>query len=174
MLRLILFECVCLLVSIAIGKPILTHNRGISPPDSDLNLVGVFSLVVIAVIAALGVAVSVVVRAGAGVSGESSDDEFEDITLSASLQQVDTISREGASLGKNGKNTRGKDISWILLEEFSDAPEFNSSDLAKKITREFTASRKRQFQYAEVTDYTGSFRKNGIFNSLIRDTYISS
>ena len=99
-----------------------------------MNLVGVSSLVIIAVVAALGVAVGVI-RVGVGGGGECSDDEFEDITLtaSASVQQDDTISREGPSIGKNGKNTHGKDISWILLKEISNPPEFYSSDLAKKI-----------------------------------------
>ena len=159
MLWLILIECTCLLVGITIGKPILTLNRGIHPPDSELNLVGISALVIIAVVAALGVAVSVIRAVGGGEC--SDDDEFEDITLtaSASVQQDDTISREGPSIGKNGKNIRGKDISWILLKEFSNAPEFYSSDLAKKISKEFTASRKRQFQYAEVIDYRCKFAR---------------
>ena len=162
MLKLILFESVCILVGIVMGKPLLTQNRGISPAaaDSEFNLVGASLLVIVAIVAAVSVAVGVVVRAGAGGVGEEySDDDFEDITLTASGQQDDPISREGPILGINGKITRGKDMSWILVKEFDDAPQFYSSDLAKKIKKEFTAARKRQFQYAEVTEYRCKFAR---------------
>ena len=162
MLKLILFESVCILVGFVMGKPFLTQNRGISPAaDSEFNLVGVTFLVIVAVVAAISVAVGVVIRAGAGGGGgEYSDDEFEDITLTtASVRHYNSISREGPTIGINGKATCGKDISWVLVEEFDNAPKFYSSELATKINKEFTASRKRQFQYAQVTDYRCKFAR---------------
>ena len=97
MLKLILFESVCLLVGIVMGKPLLTQNRGGSPAaaNSDFNLVGASLLMIAAVIAAISIAVVMVVRAGARGGGEYSDDEFEDFTLTASGRSDDPISREG-------------------------------------------------------------------------------
>ena len=133
MLKLIVLESVCLLVGLVMGKPLLTQNRGISPAaDSEFNLAGLTFLVIVAVVAAISVAVGVAIRAGAGGGeGEFSDDEFEDIALTtASVSNYNSISREGPNLGRNGKTTRGKDVSWIIVKEFDNAPQFFSSDLA--------------------------------------------
>ena len=166
MLKLILMESIFLLLSFTMGKPVPGQKGGIIPPDSDLNLVPVSLLVGIAALAVLGVAVTVGVvhRSASGDVAGSSDDEFEDpANVVTSIADHEDLSNGRITLDINRKTTRGKDVSWIILQEFDNAPDFFNSNLATKIEKEFTASRKRQFQYAMVTEYRCKFARKKKF-----------
>ena len=78
MLILILFECICLLMTLTMGKPVPGQNGGIIPPDTDLFSVSL--LVTIAALTVLGVAVAVGVVHRSALASENvgSDDDFED------------------------------------------------------------------------------------------------
>ena len=164
-------ESIFLLLSFTMGKPVPGQKGGIIPPDSDLNLVSVSVLVGIAALAVLGVAVAGgVVHRSASAPGDvadvagSSDDEFEDpANVATSIADHEDLSNGGITQDVNRKTTRGKDVSWIILQEFDNAPDFFSSNLATKIEKEFTASRKRQFQYAMVTEYRCKFARKKKF-----------
>ena len=146
------------------GKPVPGQNGGIIPPDTDLFSVSM--LVTIAALAVLGVAVAVGVihRSALASANVGSDDEFEDpANVATTIADHEDQINGGRSEDVNRKVTRGKDVSWIILQEFENAPDFFSSDLARKINKEFTASRKRQFQYAMVTEYRCKFARKKKF-----------
>ena len=162
MLKLILMENICLFLSMSIAKPIPGHSWEVSPPDSDNNLVTVAIVLLVAGIAVLGVAMGVVRGVGSTTSFDNSDDEFEDVTINT-VSSASILGEGQLNSVVNGKVTRGKDISWIVLREFETASAFLDSDIAKKIFKEFTTSRKRQFLYAQVTEYRCKFARKKKF-----------
>ena len=162
MLKLILMENICLFLSMSIAKPIPGHSWEVSPPDSDNNLVTVAIVLLVAGIAVLGVAMGVVRGVGSTTSFDNSDDEFEDVTINT-VSSASILGEGQLNSVVNGKVTRGKDISWIVLREFETASAFLDSDIAEKIFKEFTTSRKRQFLYAQVTEYRCKFARKKNF-----------
>ena len=93
-----------------------------------------------------------------------SDDDFEDpANVATIIADHENQINGGGTEDIARKTTRGKDVSWTILQEFENAPDFFSSDLAKMIEKEFTASRKRQFQYAMVTEYRCKFARKKKF-----------
>ena len=139
------------------AKP-LPGQGEVYPPDSANYLVTVAIMLLVAGLAVFGVAMGVVQRVRTSTSVDNSDDEFEDITIMA-VSSPSIHGEERQTNIVNGKVTRGKDISWIGLKEFETASAFLESDFAQKIFKEFTTSRKRQFQYAQVTEYRCKFAR---------------
>ena len=134
--------------------------------NSSRYLFSVSMLVTIAALAVLGVAVAVGVVHRSALASENvgSDDDFEDpANVATIIADHENQINGGGTEDIARKTTRGKDVSWTILQEFENAPEFFSSDLAKKIEKEFTASRKRQFQYAMVTEYRCKFARKKNF-----------
>ena len=143
------------------AKP-LPGQGEVYPPDSANYLVTVAIMLLVAGLAVFGVAMGVVQRVRTSTSVDNSDDEFEDITITA-VSSPSIHGEERQTNIVNGKVTRGKDISWIGLKEFETASAFLESDFAQKIFKEFTTSRKRQFQYAQVTEYRCKFARKKNF-----------
>ena len=132
-------------IMLCMAKPLPPDNPSLDQ-DSDLPNDFVFLLLAFLVVTLVAVAV-----AATSATCSLSDSEFEDITLSA---------EEVASGPSNGK--RGGDASWVVTAEFENAQDFFASDLSKKLKKEFTAARKRQFEYAEVHEYRCKYsRKKG-------------
>ena len=106
----------------------------------------------------------VVHRSALASDNGGSDDDFEDpANVATTIADHENQINGGGTEDIARKTTRGKDVSWTILQEFENAPEFFSSDLARKIEKEFTASRKRQFQYAMVTEYRCKFARKKKF-----------
>ena len=126
------------------AKPVPGHGE-VYAPDSENYLVNVAIMLLVAGLAVFGVAVGVVQRVGSATTDHNSDDEFEDITITA-VSSPSIHGEERQTNIVNGKVTRGKDISWIGLKEFETASAFLESDIAQKISKEFSTSRKRQFR----------------------------
>ena len=158
MIKRILIVNICLLLSMSLAKPISNDGK-MYPPDSKSNLVTVAVMLFVAGLAVLGIAIGVVQRVGSSTAADNSDDEFEDMTITTTVSPSPSSQEGGQHRAVNGKVTRGKDISWILIKEFDTASLFFDSDIAKKIFKEFTISRKREFQYAQVTEYRCKFAR---------------
>ena len=99
------------------------------------------------------------------------DSDFVDVT--AHEQSDESDDSEAISVGgkvvKNGKFVRGKDVVWTEVAAFNTAPDYFASDLSKKISNDFTASRKRQFNYAEIIEYRCKYaRKLGFLSCPIK------
>ena len=83
------------------------------------------------------------------------DSDFVDVTVHEESDEGDdggAIS-VGGKVVKNGKFVRGRDIVWAEIGVFTTAPDYFESDLCKKISSDYTATRKRQFNYAEIIEY---------------------
>ena len=113
MLKTNFVECICLLITLTMEKPVPGLSSGNIPPDSAHNLVLVSLLVAIAALAVLGMAVGVgVLHRSASDSGTgASDDEFEDSTSVATMIADEDQINAGRTQEINGKTTRGKDVS---------------------------------------------------------------
>ena len=78
-----------------------------------------------------------------------SDSDFEDVAAEEHNNDNESSSR----VSKHGKLVRGKDVNWKEVEVFDTAQDFFDSNRHKMLKLEFTASRKRQFDYALVSEY---------------------
>ena len=147
---------------ICLGKPFLPPPETSPPANSEYNLLPYSFLLGFGCFAAvIFIAVTVAARTTTSTSSPLSDSEFEDVTIADTNSASEHDDNPVRVL--NGKPVRGKDFSWITLEEFDDASSFHASNLHKKIIKEFTATRKRQFEYAEVTEYRCKFARKKRF-----------
>ena len=122
-----------------------------SVKDSDMEFPVPVS---VTIVVCLGIVVTAVIVSMTLHSSTVPDSDFVDVT--ANDKSDDSDNEETNSRGKvmkNGKFVRGSDIAWVEMDAFSTAPEFFASDLAKQIERDYTASRRRQFNYAKVIEY---------------------
>ena len=102
-----------------------------------------------------------------------SDSDFEDFVEEQA--PADTGNERVARVNsKNGKLVRGKDAHWIEVEVFENAQEFFASNTNKKLKQEFTVSRKRQFEYALVTEYRCILKMRIFFLSHCQEVRIES
>ena len=78
------------------------------------------------------------------------DDDFEDIGVENNEFE---FQERRSQIIRNGKAIRGKDITWVVWQMFPTTRDFLTSPLMEQIKKEFTASRKRQFDFALVHEY---------------------
>ena len=159
---MICFYLTCFGFMLCLGKP---HPP---PPPSDTLLhQHEYDLLATSVLLGIGLLAAAIIiavtMAARNSSSTISDSEFEDVTISEPNLDPAIEMENSVRVVNGGKPVRGKEISWITIKEFDDAPEFHASDLHKKIAKEFTASRKRQFEYAEVTEYRCKFARKKRF-----------
>ena len=140
-------------ILLCMAKPIPPDDESV--PDSVYNLPHEVIIFLVATLLSLLV-VAVVVAA---LSQSSlSDSDFEDVVeQQAPADTVIELVARGKS--RNGKVVRGKDAHWFEVEVFENAQEFFASNTNKKLKQEFTVSRKRQFEYALVTEYRCKFSR---------------
>ena len=62
-------------------------------------------------------------------------------------------------VNSNGVKVRGKDIVWEEIHHFENANEYMESEIAKKIEKEFTARKQREYSYADVKMYNCKFSR---------------
>ena len=141
----------------------LPRPVGLVVQDSDLVPPISISVAVIVCLSIVVTAVLVVVILATRRTSvhDVPDSDFVDVTTHEQLENAneEEITSVGGKVKKNGKYVRGRDIVWVEVKVFPTAPEFYASDLAKKISDDYTASRKRQFNYAEITEYRCTYAR---------------
>ena len=99
------------------------------------------------------------------IMAEDSDSDFEDtFRPSQTNSQNNNLNAEqdGVSQGKvnkDGKTVRGKDIEWMDYERFESAEEYFSSDLANKLSEEFSCRRKNDWEYGSIEVHSCKFER---------------
>ena len=137
----IYFWLACIMLCMA--KPIPPDDQPFLDSDYDLPkevILFVLATILIVFVVAITVATSL------------SDSDFEDVGAEEQIHNNDdneSLSR----VSKHGKLVRGKDLNWKEVEVFDTAQDFFASTRFKKLKLDFTASRKRQFEYAQVSEY---------------------
>ena len=93
------------------------------------------------------------------MSDSDNDSDYED--LGEIVPNEDTGRKEPGNQKKNanGKTIRGPDKCWIELCKFEDNEAFKGSDLFKKIEKEFTKRKTREYGYADVFEYSYKFTR---------------
>ena len=146
-------------IMLCIAKPIPPDAELF--PDSDFNLPNEVILFVLSTILMVFVVAIIV----ATLSQSSlSDSEFEDV---AAEEQI-TIPESSSRVSKHGKLVRGRDVNWKEVEVFDTAKDFFDSNRFKQLKSEFTVSRKRQFDYAQVSEYRCKFARKVGYNPCPR------
>ena len=84
----------------------------------------------------------------------NSDSDFSD----AGEAHEDEV-RQGQRVNKNGVKVRGEGKSWVEIFRFENAEDYKASDIAKKLEKEFSCRKNREFDYADVADYECKFRR---------------
>ena len=79
---------------------------------------------------------------------DDSDSEFSDFG-----EDVDLPGPGKSKVNKNGLKVRGEAKAWVEVHRFANAEEFNNSDIAQKLKKEFSCRKKREFEYADVHEY---------------------
>ena len=154
------FWLVCIMLCMA--KPLPPDGKPFL--DSDYNLPNEVILFVLPTILIVFVVAIIV----AALSQSSlSDSDFEDV---AAEEQIihNTDDDSSSRVSKHGKLVRGKDVNWKEVEVFDTAQDFFASNRYKKLKLEFTASRKRQFDYALVSDYRCKYARKVGYNPCPR------
>ena len=64
-----------------------------------------------------------------------------------------------ARVNKNGVKVRGKDIAWVEIHRFVNAKDYKESDIARKVEKEFTARKQKEYSYADVKMYHCRFSR---------------
>lgn len=147
-------------VSASLAKPL--HSPFRHGPESVKDSKLEFPVPVsVALIVCLGIVVTAVIVTITLHTSTVPDSDFVDVTANEKSDdsEYEETNVVRGKVMKNGKFVRGSDIAWVEMDVFSTAPEFFASDLAKRIEREYTVSRKRQFNYAEVIEYRCKFAR---------------
>ena len=130
--------------------------------------------IIVAIIVCLGVVITaalVVITLSNQNQSAVPDSDFVDVTAHEQSDEGDD--GEAISVGgkvvRNGKFVRGRDIVWVEVGVFTTAPDYFASDLCKNISKNYTATRKRQFNYAEIIEYRCKYaRKLGFLPCPIK------
>ena len=86
---------------------------------------------------------------------DDSDSDFSD----AGEDNFNDVTEKPSKVNKQGVKVRGPDKSWVQVHRFASAEVFNQSDIAKKLKKEFSCRKKREFDYADVHDYECKFKR---------------
>ena len=109
-----------------------------------------------------------------------SDSDYEDIgsiSCQETESQTENFTRKPPKRNGEGKNVRGGDKIWKLLNSFENAEMFLKSELNLRIKKEFVKMRNRQFEYAMVHEYRCKFGKKSGYIAcqyVLRVLYASS
>ena len=83
-----------------------------------------------------------------------SDSDFSDSDFSDAGEENDPpeafIVDSSNKVNKNGVRVRGPDKDWVEVERFSNAEEYDKSEVASKLKREFSLRKNRWYEYADV------------------------
>ena len=82
---------------------------------------------------------------------DDSDSEFSDVGEEVDLPGAGKSKK--AKVNKNGVKVIGEAQAWKEVNRFANAEEFNKSDIAQKLKKEFSCRKKREFEYADVHEY---------------------
>ena len=88
---------------------------------------------------------------------EIDDADFCDIGEEVFEPEVPGPSRP--NVHKKDSKVRGPEKSWVEVEKFGNAALFANSDIAKKLKEEFSLRKSREFEWADVKDYTCKFKR---------------
>ena len=81
-----------------------------------------------------------------------SDSDFSDVGETPEVESRTKVN-------DTGPKVRGDARAWVELVKFANAEEYKSSAIAKKIEKEFSCRKNREFQYADVMEYECKFRR---------------
>ena len=87
-----------------------------------------------------------------------SDSDYSDAGELEQCEEEEPLARV-AKVNSNGVKVRGKDIVWEEIHHFENANEYMESEIAKKIEKEFTARKQREYSYADVKMYNCKFSR---------------
>ena len=62
-------------------------------------------------------------------------------------------------VNKNGVKVRGPDKAWVEAYRFCNAEEYEKSEVASKLKREFSRRKNREYEYADVLEYECKFSR---------------
>ena len=128
---------------LSMAKPIPPDDQPFLDSDYDLpKEVILFVLATILIVFAVAITVAT----------SLSDSDFEDVGAEEQIHNNDD-NESSSRVSKHGKLVRGKDLNWKEVEVFDTAQDFFASTRFKKLKLDFTASRKRQFEYAQLSEY---------------------
>ena len=92
-----------------------------------------------------------------------SDSDFSDSEFSDAGEENDPpeafIDDSSNKVNKNGVKVRGPDKDWVEVERFSNAEEYDKSEVASKLKREFSCRKNREYEYADVLEYECKFKR---------------
>ena len=64
-----------------------------------------------------------------------------------------------SKVNSKGQKVRGEAQSWVEIFRFKNTKEYKDSDIAKKLEKEFSCRKSREFEYADVSEYECKFRR---------------
>ena len=82
----------------------------------------------------------------------SDSDDFSDAGEEVT-NKVNTVNNHVRRVNKNGVKVRGPDKDWVEVSRFPNAEEFEGSDIAKTLKKDFSRRKNREFDYADVQMY---------------------
>ena len=87
-----------------------------------------------------------------------SDSEFSDAGEDNEPPEA-FINDSSNKVNKNGVKLRGPDKAWVDVERFPNAEEYEKSEIASKLKREFSLRKNREYEYADVLEYECKFKR---------------
>ena len=88
----------------------------------------------------------------------SSTMELSDSDFSDAGEDHERETRK-TKVNSKGQKVRGEAKSWIEIFRFENSKAFKDSDIAKRLEKEFSCRKNREFDYADVAEYECKFRR---------------